>query len=85
MASKAPWRTVIMGGDTGRFTRKQINDAVEAVKARNEARAVRSNAGGKKRAGSAKPSGPSPSPAATKTGSAGGSRTGGSDKSKDAA
>ncbi len=52
MASKAPWREVIMDGDTGRFTREQIRDAVEAVKSRREARSSRPKAAPKTRAGS---------------------------------
>ena len=36
--AKKPWRTVHVGEDTGRFTRQQIIDAVEAVKAEKEAK-----------------------------------------------
>ena len=37
MAQK-PWRPIQVSEDTGRFTRRQIEDAVRAVKERNEAR-----------------------------------------------
>jgi len=39
--AKKPWRTVSVGDDdevVGRFTRRQIRDAVRVVKERNEAR-----------------------------------------------
>ena len=36
MATK-PWRPLRVGDDTGRFTRKQIEDAIRAVEARNQA------------------------------------------------
>ncbi|SOD02538.1 hypothetical protein SAMN05216486_10417 [bacterium JGI 053] len=34
--SRKPWRTIIGGDATGRFTRSQIEAAVKAVKARND-------------------------------------------------
>jgi hypothetical protein len=37
MAQK-PWRTVQVSEDTGRFTREQVQAAVEAVKAQKEAK-----------------------------------------------
>ena len=47
--AKKPWRTVQVGEDAGRFTRQQIIDAVEAVKARKEAKSNgrRSTTGGR--------------------------------------
>lgn len=36
--AKKPWRVVQMGGETGRFTREQIERAVRVVKERNEAK-----------------------------------------------
>ena len=33
-----PWRTLVTGGSTGRFTREQIREAVWAVVAEREAR-----------------------------------------------
>ena len=33
---KLPWRTLQMGGDTGRFTREQLDAAVLAVKAERD-------------------------------------------------
>lgn len=38
---KKPWRTVIVGGDTGRFTWDQIHAAVRAVREERERRAAR--------------------------------------------
>lgn len=35
---KKPWRTVIVAGDTGRFTWEQIDDAITKAIARREAR-----------------------------------------------
>lgn len=35
--TKKPWRTLVTGGPTGRFTREQIRKAVLEVKARREA------------------------------------------------
>lgn len=31
MATKKPWRTVLTGTSTGRFTREQIRDAMDSV------------------------------------------------------
>jgi hypothetical protein len=39
--TKTPWRTLVTGGPTGRFTREQIRQAVLEVKARREAREAR--------------------------------------------
>jgi hypothetical protein len=36
-----PWRTLVTGGPTGRFTREQIRKAVQEVKAEREARELR--------------------------------------------
>ncbi|HEV3052752.1 MAG TPA: hypothetical protein VGX50_20730 [Longimicrobium sp.] len=36
--TKKPWRTLITGGPTGRFTREQIRKAVMEVKAEREAK-----------------------------------------------
>ena len=44
MPNQKPWRTIIKGDSTGRFTREQIRDAVLAVKAERET-AERSKAG----------------------------------------
>jgi hypothetical protein len=35
--TKKPWRTLVTGGPTGRFTREQIRKAVLEVKAQREA------------------------------------------------
>lgn len=40
MASK-PWRTVIISKETGRFTRKEIERAVEVAKAETERKKAR--------------------------------------------
>ncbi|WP_420128966.1 hypothetical protein [Longimicrobium sp.] len=37
--TKTPWRTLVTGGPTGRFTREQIRKAVIEVKAESDARA----------------------------------------------
>ena len=39
MASKVPWRTIIISGETGRFTREQIQAAVRAVMEKRKTRA----------------------------------------------
>ena len=39
--TKKPWRTLVTGGPTGRFTREQIRKAVLEVKARREAQEAR--------------------------------------------
>ena len=39
--TKRPWRTLVTGGPTGRFTREQIRKAVLEVKAQREAREPR--------------------------------------------
>ena len=39
-----PWRTIIVGGDTGRFTWEQIEAAVRAVREKRERKAARSAA-----------------------------------------
>jgi hypothetical protein len=36
--AKKPWRPIQVSEDTGRFTRRQAEDAVRAVKERNQAR-----------------------------------------------
>jgi hypothetical protein len=56
-SKKKPWRTVIVGGDTGRFTWDEIHAAVRAVREareRNAAKAERrrQSAGGVSVAGS---------------------------------
>ena len=35
--TQVPWRTLVTGGPTGRFTREQIRKAVQEVKAEREA------------------------------------------------
>jgi hypothetical protein len=39
--TKRPWRTLVTGGPTGRFTREQIRKAVLEVKAEREAQEAR--------------------------------------------
>ncbi|HWK89890.1 MAG TPA: hypothetical protein VNP72_07835 [Longimicrobium sp.] len=51
MGQKKPWPTVIAEGDTGRFTREQIREAIRVVderKARRAARAAAKNGGDSK-------------------------------------
>lgn len=36
--AKKPWRTLVRGNDTGRFTREQYRDAIRAVKEEKERR-----------------------------------------------
>ena len=36
--AKKPWRPIQVSEDTGRFTRRQAEDAIRAVKERNQAR-----------------------------------------------
>jgi hypothetical protein len=40
-STKKPWRTVLVGGGSGRFTPEQIRAAVRAVKEKNERKAAR--------------------------------------------
>lgn len=35
--TKRPWRTLVISGPTGRFTREQIRKAVQEVKAQRQA------------------------------------------------
>lgn len=35
--TKRPWRTLVTGGPTGRFTREEIRKAVQEVKAERQA------------------------------------------------
>jgi len=37
MATKKPWRTVLTGTSTGRFTREQIRDAMDSVSSKSKA------------------------------------------------
>lgn len=41
LETRRPWRTLVTGGPTGRFTREQIRRAVLEVKALREAREAR--------------------------------------------
>jgi len=44
VASKEPWRTLVFGSETGRFTREQIDSAVLAVMEEDDRKAVRMRA-----------------------------------------
>ena len=44
-----PWRPIVVGEVSGRFTRQQIEAAVEAVKARNEGKPKRGAARSKRK------------------------------------
>lgn len=46
MATKKPWRTVLTGTSTGRFTREQIRDAMDSVASRSKAGRAQSRADG---------------------------------------
>lgn len=43
--AKKPWRVVQVGDDAGRFTREQIEAAVQAVKDRKEAKGRKGRSG----------------------------------------
>jgi hypothetical protein len=45
MSSKKPWRTVVTGDSTGRFTREQIRDAVDSVASRSKSGSAESKSG----------------------------------------
>jgi hypothetical protein len=46
MATKKPWRTVLTGTSTGRFTREQIRDAIDSVSSKSKAGGTESKAAG---------------------------------------
>lgn len=45
MSSKKPWRTVVTGDSTGRFTREQIRDAVDSVASKSKPGSAESKSG----------------------------------------
>jgi hypothetical protein len=53
MATQKPWRTVLTGTSTGRFTREQIRDAMDSVASRSKAARTESDGGASKSAGAA--------------------------------
>jgi hypothetical protein len=52
MATKKPWRTVLTGTSTGRFTREQIREAMDSVSSRGST--ARTDGGASKNDGSAR-------------------------------
>lgn len=53
MATKKPWRTVITGTSTGRFTREQIRDAMDSVSSKSKVGGTDSKTGHSTKSGAA--------------------------------
>jgi len=46
MATKKPWRTVLTGTSTGRFTREQIREAMDSVSSKSKGGGTESKTAG---------------------------------------